>query len=176
MEEQPQEEGRSPEFGGVGAYFPQPQKLDGETIRWQLDPTDVLDEIKHYLKQEVKDDDGNWNLVFDKVKPLMTDEGINSLMGILRSYLNKNTVLSNLHEETIKIIMKDVNRTMRFFLVANFKGFKISTSNFTQVYHCVENHVYCFLLRAKDNGERLRFKKYIKLLRKSRRKGSGCFK
>lgn len=139
-------------------YYQEPQRLSDETIRWQLDPTDVLDEIRYSLKAYVKTSEG-WKLNDFNARPKMTDEGVNSFLGTLRSYLNKNVVLSNLSEEEVIEIMKDLCKTLRMFLAANHKIYKINKNDFTEIYTNAENQIYCFLLRAKNNGERLRWMK-----------------
>ena len=153
-EDEQQEEIEQPQIG----YFAPPQSLSDETIRWQLDPTDVIDELRYYLKAFTKKDDG-WEKNDFNAQPKMTEEGVNSYMGILRSYLNKNVVLSNLSEDEIIEIMKDLCKTLRLFLVGNYKAYKIQKKDFSEIYHNTENQIYMFLLRAKNNGERLRWMK-----------------
>lgn len=135
-------------------YLQAPKVVSDETIRWQLDPTDVLDEIKFYLKQYDKDNGGKWKPIFKDVTPLMSDEGINDLMGTLRGYVNKNLVLSNLNDKQIVEVMCDVCKTLRVFLVCKHKQYRIEKKNFDNIYHTIENHIYIFLLRALNNGER----------------------
>jgi len=158
-EQQPMQYQPTPTEESMGfGYFQAPQKVGDETIKWQLDPVDVIEEIEYYLKAYMRTPEG-WKPNDFNAKPMMTAEGINCFLGTLRNYLNKNVVLSNLTETDVKVIMRDVCRTLRVFLVSNHKQFEIKKKNWDQIKFNAENQIFAFLLRAKDNGERLRWMK-----------------
>lgn len=139
-------------------YFPTQNRLSDESIRWQLDPEDVIQEIEYSLKNYVKIN-GSWQANDFNAKPMMTNEGISCFLQIIRSYSNKINLLGNIDEEQINMIMRDVCKTLRVFLVANHKRFEIEKSKFDQIKLNAENHIYILLSRPKNNGERLRWMK-----------------
>jgi len=87
-------------------------------------------------------------------KPLIAEEALNELMGILHSLLNKDVVLSSLEDEHINFMMKDLNRSLRIFLIKSNREGYIKAIDFDRIYYGVSNHVYAFLRRAYKAGER----------------------
>ena len=73
----------------------------------QLDCEETLTKIAHLLKQDnLRLDDETqvlkWFEIEDQKKRVLTDEGVDKLMQIAQSYINKETLLSNFDEKTIK--------------------------------------------------------------------------
>ena len=83
----------------------------------QLDCEETLSKIYHLLKQDALEPDaqGNleWKPIADKKKRIFTDEGVDKLMQIMQSYINKETLLSNFDEKTI------ARRMLEFCLALN---------------------------------------------------------
>jgi len=71
----------------------------------QLDCNETLTKINHLLKQDVLklNDDGvlDWKKIDDEKKRVLTDEGVDRIMQVMQSYINKETLLSNFDEKTI---------------------------------------------------------------------------
>jgi len=71
----------------------------------QLDCEETLSQIYHLLKQDILkvSDKGvfEWVAIDDPRKRVLTDEGVDRIMQIMRSYINKETLLSNFDEKTI---------------------------------------------------------------------------
>lgn len=156
----------------VGAFdmFGGGSQQQADALKYTLDPEDAMKQLEHYLRAEVFDhDSGSWRPNEFNAKPLMTKEGINNYIGHLRGYINKDNVLSNVTLDQIKLIMRDVCKTMRMFLVLNQKRYEIDKKHFTTIYHTTENHIYMFLCRAKDNGERLRLMSQMHIMEQNSR-------
>ena len=71
----------------------------------QLDCEDTLNRISHLLKQDVlRIEDGipKWTAIEDTKKRILTEEGVDRIMQIMYSYINKETLLSNFNEDQIK--------------------------------------------------------------------------
>lgn len=83
----------------------------------QLDCDKTLIKIHHLLKQDVlkPDADGNleWIAIGDTKKRVLTEEGVDKIMQIMQTYINKETLLSNFDEKTIQ------RRMLKFCLSFN---------------------------------------------------------
>ena len=93
---------------GMQSSLPSEQNL----IEWQLDFKKDLEEIRNYLSGYKKeyDEKGNERYVApekDEEVPF-NDFGVNVIMGHIRAYLNRNTVLSNYDSKRIKKILFDL--------------------------------------------------------------------
>jgi len=72
----------------------------------QLDCEETLTNINHLLKQDIykfdeKKQQMDWFPIEDSKKRVLTEEGVDKIMQIMRSYINKETLLSNFSEEQI---------------------------------------------------------------------------
>jgi hypothetical protein len=71
----------------------------------QLDVEETLTKINHLLKQDVLkvNEKGilEWCEIEDKKKRVLTDEGVDKIMQVMQSYINKETLLSNFDDKMI---------------------------------------------------------------------------
>jgi len=71
----------------------------------QLDCEGTLSKIYHLLKQDVlmPNEEGvlEWGAIKDTKKRVLTEEGVEKLMQVMQSYINKETLLSNFDEKMI---------------------------------------------------------------------------
>jgi len=83
----------------------------------QLDCEETLTKIYHLLKQDVlkPNADGvlEWTKIRDAKKRVLTEEGVDKIMQIMQSYINKETLLSNFDDKTIG------RRMLKFCLAFN---------------------------------------------------------
>lgn len=112
-------------------YMPQYQAPPGDMLipdspgqdffTFRLDSSDIIDEILHQLKGEIWVPDrkggGKWDRKFDKV---MTDEGINDVIGIIYSFgVNKNVILGCLTHEEIYQRCNSIWKELAKYIVIN---------------------------------------------------------
>ena len=70
----------------------------------QLDCEDTLTRIYHLLKQDVlrvTNGFSDWVAIGDAKKRILTEEGVDRIMQIMYSYINKETLLSNFNDKQI---------------------------------------------------------------------------
>ena len=91
------------EYAAQG-FIPQENNVNDDSIKWRLDPSDTILDIYHYLKGDMKDSSDEWVKSF-ATDPLLKDEALNELIGILRSMLNKDIVLSSLEVLTVVVLV-----------------------------------------------------------------------
>lgn len=83
----------------------------------QLEVNQILEEAYHMLKQDIytenKEGKFEWIPIDDEKERSLTDWGVNRIMQVLKSYINKNTLLSNFNEDQIN------RRMLKFILAMN---------------------------------------------------------
>lgn len=71
----------------------------------QLDVEETLTKIYHLLKQDILkvNNEGilEWHSIGDEKKRVLTDEGVDKIMQVMQSYINKETLLSNFDDKMI---------------------------------------------------------------------------
>lgn len=129
--------------------FAQPQ--DTETIKWKVDPEEVIDEIVHYLRGDSWNNITNeWIYNQDKDRQLCNDKGLNVFSTHLRGVLNKNIILSNFSEDDIKILAKENAENIAKLIFMCCEEFGIKKQNFDVILQLIDNNVFSSLLRAKN--------------------------
>lgn len=91
------------------------QQEDRGMISEQLDLGEVLERIHNLLKGFVLKDVGGrmqWVAPIDNDQIILSEYGINYVMGAVQWYLNKNTLLSNYDDKQIDAKMEDLSTTM----------------------------------------------------------------
>jgi len=92
------------------------QDLSKGIVSEQLDLTEVLEKINHLLRGYVlaKDEQGDlvWNEPTNNDMKILSEYGVNYIMGAVQWYLNKNTLLSNYDDKQIYGKMEDFATTI----------------------------------------------------------------
>tara|TARA_Y100000310_G_scaffold49045_1_gene45362 strand:+ start:28 stop:831 length:804 start_codon:yes stop_codon:yes gene_type:complete len=82
----------------------------------QLEVNQILEEAYHMLKQDIyTENEGKfeWVPLSDEKERTLTNWGVDRIMQVLKSYINKNTLLSNFNEDQIN------RRMLKFMLAMN---------------------------------------------------------
>ena len=83
----------------------QMEEVEKNLAEAQLDCEETLTKIYHLLKQDVlkPNDQGvlEWVQIKDAKKKVLTEEGVDKIMQIIQSYINKETLLSNFDAKMI---------------------------------------------------------------------------
>ena len=81
-------------------------------IEYQLGLDDILERIDHLLRGHVLKQDEKGNYLWEEPKDdnlkVFNEYGVQEVLRILQMYLNRNTILSNYDEETIKWKVYDI--------------------------------------------------------------------
>ena len=117
----------------------------------QLECDKTLNTIYHLLKQDVlrPTEDGimDWFPITDSKKRVLTDEGVDKIMQVMRSYVNKETLLSNFDAKQIQ------SRMLRFCLALNANMFMKY-----EVYFRVPSLEECHVLLKERIKDKLKIK------------------
>jgi len=126
-------------------------KFDSATIIWQLTSTDILNEIEHDFKGEILDENGVWKA---KGKVLVNEQGIRTILTIIRSRVNKIVFLSKLNEDIILKFCRDIELDLEDQILLNYQKWHLDKTNCSMLLHKVSQLIYCGLMRAEGEGER----------------------
>jgi len=90
----------------------QMEEVEQNLAEAQLDVTETLTKINHLLKQDNLKINSEtkvleWFPIDDLKKRVLTEEGVDKIMQIIQSYINKETLLSNFDEKMIARRMLD---------------------------------------------------------------------
>ena len=95
----------------------QMEEVEKNLAEAQLDCEETLTKIYHLLKQDVLKPNAQgvleWQPISDSKKRVLTGEGVDKLMQIMQSYINKETLLSNFDNKMI------ARRMLKFCLALN---------------------------------------------------------
>jgi len=91
----------------------------------QLDCEETLSRIYHLLKQDFlspnKEGDLEWQEIKDKKKRVLTEEGVEKIMQIMQSYINKETLLSNFDDKMIARRMLEFSLSLSAVLFMKYE-------------------------------------------------------
>lgn len=93
------------------------QEKERGMIGEQLDVNEILDRVHHLLqghivRRDEKTGTSYWAEPENNDQKVLTEHGVNYLMGAIQWYLNKNTLLSNYDEQVINNKMLDLSITL----------------------------------------------------------------
>ena len=104
---------------------------DKNLIEFQLDTSDMLSKIEHFLKGDYVDVDKDGNEVWvaqkDSKLILFNKYGVNSIMLIIGNYIDKNTMLSHYDEMRINEILADLGEELAKFIYCNYEKMGMDT-------------------------------------------------
>lgn len=142
-----------------------------DLIRWQLDLQSDLIRIEHLLRGHVMtfDQDGNeyWKEPTDKNHCVFNEHGVQLIMNTILFYINRNTVLSNYDEPTIKWKMHDFSDTLADLIYMKYEEMGMDTydkrKNYEMICRAITDTVHSAYLRALNGAENvgLRTARYV---------------
>lgn len=152
------------EDGEEQEYYPTRQRqnpymstLDrySSNITTLTNPKDTLYDFELFLRRLREVDGRLMKVTVGGVwKPLLNDEGINTVLMSMQSILNPMTVWSNLDDREVGVIIKDLNRDMVKLLAFNKDTFKVDEINRSLVAGYARRFCYLFLKRPYKEGDR----------------------
>lgn len=120
--------------------------FESESIKFQLSVEELLNRIKKRLLREKYDlKEKDW--VKGK-EPLMNEEGVDCIMALLESMLDKNLFLTELKDSHINRIMIDILDDLTDIIMIKYKEFDIDPAHRSTVINMIEHPLYFALCRA----------------------------
>ena len=128
------------------------REAKSDLTRWQQDLNDELDQLQHDLRREYKVN-GKW-VQIPGTHPMLNNNGVFTIINLVKVYLNRNVMMSNLSSEIINRTMIGLIRDLVKVLGANFDVFEISFHDMSITKRIVSDRVEATLYRCFNNGER----------------------
>lgn len=131
------------------------------SLHYQIDHSDVIQEIETNLRNEKYyiDKQGHTRKTKKGQTPLINEQGIQTVITILKSYLNKINILSDLSNQDIQDTVKYIQEDLADDFYINWDKYGIKDyPTGSWIIHIVASSVNS-TLRKGDNGN------YLKLLR-----------
>lgn len=156
-----------------------PHVMDPGLVRFQLDNTDIIQSLSMKLRG-YRYDPNKQELIYDKDKALMNEDGIELLIETLLGGLgHKGLLLSNFNSNETYTIAKIMMNDTAKLLVINMREFGIKNHATREIIQStIRSTIMAMLKRPFDQGER----RFIKDTTEERRlitegeKGRGLFK
>jgi len=128
-------------------------------IKYQLSSQGLINKIKRDLgmeKEYYKENDkkkARW--VLNEEKSLLNKKGINNLLAVARSVIDKNTNLSEYKDKEILRIMRHIHHTLRKNLVRNWHNYDIDDNTVaTEIMEIITNPIMSAYNRALEGSEK----------------------
>lgn len=138
-------------------------------VKWQLNLEEEKERIFHLLKghRKIIDEKGNevWVEPETQDSVILNDYGVDYIMGLLESFMNRNIILSNFDLPRIKEICFDLADQIVFDIYNDYERMGLDTEDKRKkaniiVWKVIIN-VEAALRRAMNNGERLSLRKIM---------------
>ena len=132
--------------------YANPMSNYGSSILMLTSPKNSLYELELTYRGLRENKDGD----FIKVgKPLMNEEGVNSVLGIAQSIINQVTILGNLNKTDIPSLMELLSDTLARDLMINKLRYEITDSTARdKIYFSTLSSAYITMKRAFEEGDR----------------------
>ncbi len=104
---------------------------DSTLVEVQLDLKEIIDKIYHLLRSDVIVKDAKGNLRYEQAKDrrlrVLSEYGVQMIMNVIQSYLNKNTILSNYDIKVINERLCDIGNEIADLIACESELFFYST-------------------------------------------------
>src|SRR3990167_5128178 len=155
QEQQPQQP------NGVNNYpFYNPYLNDqnnSDLVRMALTTTDLIDDLRMNLLGYEYDEKSEKFISSKKARPLINEEGANKIIIIISSFVNRNSTVSNLTEDDILKMCKEVEHVVNDHFFDKWKDYWHdqweAEANWRIIRPMVGNYANICLRRAKDGRE-----------------------
>lgn len=128
------------------------QLYEGDLIKWQLDPNQLLMQKEKWLlgfEIAIKDERPQW---IQKNKPLMTSEGAKDIISLMANWVNKETILSDLDDDSIIDSCQTFNMTITSLIGMKWMEWQIDKNKLSLICRGLTETIYIFLNKAKNKN------------------------
>lgn len=153
------------------AYYSSGSEAFTESFqKWRVDTADIIEELKHKLRGEIKNEEEKWQRVGI---PLLNDTGIENIISFISFYLNRVVILSNFTQEDLSLLIYGLSSDLRAEILENIYLWEIDSPQLLK--RVIMDFVLASVNRAKDGGEREAFGKIMRTVERiepSEKKGT----
>lgn len=166
---------REEEDSGIGHYAT-PMQHYGSSIIKLTNPERELYKLELTFRSMIEDSEGNLKQLDE---PLMNDLGINSVIGTIQTIVSQTTILSNLEDKHIEVMIEMLADTLAKDLMVNRIRYNIRNSSTRSkiMFTAVSTSFICLRRAWKGDDKRFwgRVQQDIRMESVQSGKGSGLF-
>ncbi len=122
-------------------------QMDGQTTQWLFNPEVEFEDLQRTLRGQFYNPDLKKVITRPEAR-LVNEEGVYSILSLVKTHLYKHVSLSNFSKEEINEIVADVTMAIIDKLELEWKKYDMKKTNLTTVRIVVENTIRANLLRA----------------------------
>ena len=115
----------------------------------QTDPERLINDIRHVLSGDIKNDLGDW-IKIDDTHPFINEFGINKITIFLRMVINKNTIFTKYSSEEINKILIDITTDINDHMRANAREYGVIPQNYGLVVDMVVQPIEAAINRSRE--------------------------
>ena len=132
--------------------FLSPMNSYAGTIVAMTNPQGELRKLELTLKSMVEDSHGNTRKIGDA---LMNELGVNSVLGQVQSLVNRNTIMSNLDDGEVSVLMDFIGDTLSRDLMMNREKYGIDNSaSRDKIFFSALSTAFVVLKRGFEEGDK----------------------
>ena len=136
--------------------YANPMNNYGSSIIAMTNPDDELYKMELTFRSQVIDGNGVAQTVGE---PLMNELGINSVIGVVQSLVNRVTVMSNLNKHDVPMLIDFLGDTLAKDLMMNRNKYKIRTTTArSKIFFTAISTAFVTMKRAYEQGEKIFWK------------------
>lgn len=136
--------------------YASPMHNYGSSIIMMTNPDDELYKMELTFRCQILDSNGQ---IKQLGNPLMNELGINSIIGIVQSLVNRITVMSNLNKYDIPMMIDFLGDTIAKDLMMNKNKYEISTITARdKIFFTTLSTAFVTMKRAYEQGEKIFWK------------------
>lgn len=144
------------------------QEARSDLLKWQQDLTDEIERLKHRLRSEVKDENGQWvpkmipvsynpetgETTLQAMQPLANEYFISYVEPVIEPFLSRNMFSSNFNEKRILLMLKNTCNDIANNMADNHKEYQMDFINFDIIMRLIKNVIVPGPFRALNDGQR----------------------
>lgn len=120
-------------------------------IMFLTNPQDEVFKLELTLRNQIPDKDGNPRQVG---KPLLNDEGICAIIGMIQVVVNQVTIMSNLSKNEVPSLIDFLADTLAKDLMINCQRYDLNPHDRDKVFFSVLSAAYICMKRAYEEGDK----------------------
>ncbi len=129
--------------------FQQARETLADFTKWRFNPEEILLVLEHDLKgDQYNEKKAMWE---PTDKKLLNDEGVRTIISLVRTSINKVTFLSNLTMEEITTICRDLNLALVDTLFFKWESFELEKDHLDLIVSKIMNFIFVGMKQA-ENG------------------------
>lgn len=135
---------------------------DFNSMRLRLDPTPILEHLRHSLRREYYDERQEAWVNPKQLPPMLSYRGVEDLMLDLTSRMSVDKALANIKNTEYNLILREIGEAVLGFLFFNAKEYEIQEADIDRIFHIVMHNVRLFLSRSRGGFENIGLRGQLK--------------